>query len=74
MTLSGSRISISLSQKLEKNLELSTLKAKQNWNFEALHLHENYQATKYFIKFQQLAMQVQWGNAATLMTGLQWNH
>ena len=31
---------------------------------EALRMHENHQVTKYFIKFQQLASCVQWGEAA----------
>ena len=31
---------------------------------KGLHMHESHQATKYFIKFQQLATCVQWGNAA----------
>jgi len=31
---------------------------------EGLHMHESHQAMKYFIKFQQLATHVQWGNAA----------
>ena len=31
---------------------------------KGLHMHKSHQATKYFIKFQQLATHVQWGNAA----------
>src|SRR5882672_9756138 len=31
---------------------------------EALQMHDSHQATKYFIKFQQLASRVQWGEAA----------
>ena len=31
---------------------------------EGLRMHESHQATKYFIKFQQLAAHVQWGKAA----------
>src|SRR5882724_4271180 len=31
---------------------------------EALQMHNSHQATKYFIKFQQLASRVQWGEAA----------
>src|SRR5882724_108489 len=31
---------------------------------EGLCMHESHQATKYFIKFQQLATRVQWGEAA----------
>jgi len=37
---------------------------KAEAELEALCMHENHQATKYFIKFQQQASQVQWGNAA----------
>ena len=33
---------------------------------EGLHMQENHQATKYFIKFTQLAARVQWGQAALL--------
>jgi len=31
---------------------------------EGLRMHDSHQATKYFIKFQQLAARVQWGDAA----------
>ena len=31
---------------------------------EGLHMHESHQAMKYFIKFQQLATCIQWGDAA----------
>src|SRR5882724_2846854 len=31
---------------------------------EALRMHDSHQAMKYFIKFQQLASRVQWGEAA----------
>src|SRR5882724_6000175 len=31
---------------------------------EAFRMHDSHQATKYFIKFQQLASRVQWGEAA----------
>jgi len=31
---------------------------------EGLHMQENHQAMKYFIKFQQLATCIQWGEAA----------
>ena len=33
---------------------------------EALHMQENHQATKYFIKFTQLTAHIQWGKAALL--------
>src|SRR5882724_5305252 len=31
---------------------------------EGLRMHDSHQATKYFIKFQQLAARIQWGDAA----------
>jgi len=31
---------------------------------EGLHMHDSHQAMKYFIKFQQLASHVKWGEAA----------
>src|SRR5882724_5631044 len=31
---------------------------------EGLHMHESHQATKYFIKFHQLATHIEWGDAA----------
>jgi len=36
---------------------------------EALRMHDRHQATKYFIKFQQLASCVQWGRSSTPQTG-----
>jgi len=33
---------------------------------EALHMQENHQATKYFIKFTQLTARIHWGKAALL--------
>ena len=37
--------------------------AKAKAKLEQLCMHENHQATKYFIKFQQLSTHVRWGNA-----------
>src|SRR5882724_36673 len=58
---------------LDFNLFLEELKAnfrtydpvsKAEAELEGLRMHESHQATKYFIKFQQLAAHVQWGEAA----------
>jgi len=37
-------------------------------------MQENHQATKYFIKFQQLATHIQWDEAALHRQALQWTH
>src|SRR6266481_462223 len=39
---------------------------KAEAKLEGLHMQENHQVTKYFIKFMQLATHVQWGEAALL--------
>ena len=39
---------------------------KAEAELEGLHMQENHQATKYFIKFTQLAVCIQWGQAALL--------
>src|SRR6266481_5624079 len=39
---------------------------KAEAELEGLRMQENHQATKYFIKFMQLAARVQWGEAALL--------
>src|SRR5882724_2313819 len=39
-------------------------KGKTKAELKQLHMQENHQATKYFIKFQQLAIQVKWDDAA----------
>src|SRR5882724_10262427 len=39
-------------------------KGEAKAKLKQLHMHENHQAMKYFIKFQQLATCVRWGNAA----------
>ena len=49
---------------LENNFRTFDPKGKAKVELEALRMHENHQAMKYFIKFQQLAAQVQWGNTA----------
>ena len=49
---------------LENNFGTFDPEGEAKAELEALHMHENHQATKYFIKFQQLAARVQWGNAA----------
>src|SRR5882724_13704045 len=38
-------------------------KGEAKAKLEQLHMHENHQAMKYFIKFQQLTTCVRWGNA-----------
>src|SRR6266481_6352738 len=43
--------------------------SKAEAELEGLCMHENHQATKYFIKFMQLATCVQWGKAALLQQG-----
>src|SRR6266481_6064693 len=47
---------------------------KAEAELEGLRMQENHQATKYFIKFMQLATRVQWGEASssTPVSGLQW--
>ena len=49
---------------LENNFGTFDPKGEAEAELKALRMHENHQATKYFIKFQQLAAQVQWGDAA----------
>src|SRR5882724_6695523 len=48
---------------LENNFRSFNPEGKAEVELNALHMHENHQATKYFIKFQQLASQVQWSDA-----------
>jgi len=52
---------------LKNNFGSFDPKGEAEAELKALHMHENHQAMKYFIRFQQLASQVQWGN-----TALQW--
>jgi len=49
---------------LKNNFRTFNPKGEAEAELEALHMHENHQAMKYFIKLQQLATQVQWGDAA----------
>src|SRR5882724_9879457 len=49
---------------LENNFRTFKPEGEAEVELEALCMYENHQATKYFIKFQQLAAQVQWGDAA----------
>jgi len=49
---------------LENNLGSFDPKGKAEVELKALCMHENHQAMKYFIKFQQLASQIQWGDTA----------
>src|SRR5882724_7390053 len=51
---------------LENNFGTFDPEGEAEAELEALRMHENHQATKYFIKFQQLATRVQWGDAARL--------
>src|SRR5882724_9484641 len=44
---------------LENNFRSFDPEGKAEVELKALHMHENHQAMKYFIKFQQLASQVQ---------------
>ena len=51
---------------LEANFGTYDLIGEAEAKLEGLHMQENHQATKYFIKFTQLAARVQWGQAALL--------
>ena len=51
---------------LEANFRTYDLVGKAEAELEGLHMQENHQAAKYFIKFTQLATCVQWGQAALL--------
>ena len=51
---------------LEANFGTYDLVGEAEAELEGLHMQENHQATKYFIKFMQLAARVQWGQAALL--------
>jgi len=51
-------------KELKNNFASVDPKGEAEAELKALHVHENHQAMKYFIKFQQLATQVQWGDAA----------
>ena len=51
---------------LEANFGTYDLVGEAEAKLEGLHMQENHQATKYFIKFMQLATCIQWGQAALL--------
>ena len=51
---------------LEANFRTYDPVGEAEAELEGLCMQENHQATKYFIKFTQLATRVQWGQAALL--------
>src|SRR5882724_3496253 len=51
-------------EELEANFRTYDPVGEAEAKIEGLCMHESHQAMKYFIKFQQLAACVQWGNAA----------
>ena len=51
-------------EELEANFRTYDPVGEAEAKLEGLCMHESHQAMKYFIKFQQLAAHVQWGNAA----------
>jgi len=51
-------------KELEANFRTYDPVGEAEAELKGLCIHENHQAMKYFIKFQQLATCVQWGNAA----------
>src|SRR5882724_2486857 len=51
-------------EELEANFGTYDPIGKAEAELEGLRMHDSHQATKYFIKFQQLAARVQWGDAA----------
>src|SRR5467141_4933208 len=51
-------------EELEANFVTYDPVGEAEAELEALRMHDSHQATKYFIKFQQLASRVQWGEAA----------
>src|SRR6266481_6089465 len=53
-------------EELEASLSSYDPIGKAEAKLEGLHMQENHQAMKYFIKFMQLAACVQWGKAALL--------
>ena len=54
------------SEELENNFGTFDPTREAKAKLEGLHMQENHQATKYFIKFTQLASCVYWGKAALL--------
>ena len=53
-------------EELEANFRTYNPVGEAEAELEGLRMQENHQATKYFIKFTQLAACVQWGQAALL--------
>jgi len=51
-------------EELKTNFRTYNLVGKAEAELKLLHMQVHHQATKYFIKFQQLATCVQWGEAA----------
>jgi len=51
-------------EELEANFGTYDPVGEAEAKFERLHMHKSYQAMKYFIKFQQLAACIEWGDAA----------
>src|SRR5882724_5365918 len=51
-------------EELETNFGTYDPVGEAEAELEALRMHDSHQATKYFIKFQQLASRVQWGEVA----------
>src|SRR5882724_4489189 len=51
-------------EELEANFRTYDPVREAEAELEGLHMHQSHQAMKYFIKFQQLATRVEWGDAA----------
>src|SRR5882724_12477389 len=51
-------------EELETNFGTYDPVSEAEAELEGLRMHESHQAMKYFIKFQQLAARIQWGEAA----------
>src|SRR5882724_8248870 len=50
-------------EELEANFRTHNPISEAEAKLEGLRMHKSHQATKYFIKFQQLAAHIQWGDA-----------
>src|SRR5882724_3430771 len=53
-------------EELEANFRTYDPVSEAETKLEGLCMHESHQATKYFIKFQQLAAGIEWGDAASI--------
>src|SRR5882724_1450303 len=51
-------------EELEANFRTYDPVREAEAELDGLCMHESHQAMKYFIKFQQLATHIEWGNAA----------